>query len=281
MRSFISALSPYFRLIFADGPFLCNPGPGMIPVYKDYGPYRRWLRWLPEHPAVDDEAAVEELEYNMRSAMNSDEGDGEWVGLLGFSQGAKLAASVLYESQLRAGKVVKEGLDGMYGSVDENEEMVEGLAGGKWRFAVCMAGRAPLVSFSELSHGSKTMVTAGQTSEEINFAAMFAAFGENKNKLSLPTVHVHGTKDPGLHLHRVLLDSYCAPGSTTLVEWEGEHRIPLKSIDVNKVVEAILKVAKVNNSCFYVCAMLILAIPDIWGSRREGNEWTRLKNLET
>lgn len=241
-RAIIAQLTPYFRLVFADGPFLCNAGPGMIPVYADYGPYRRWLRWLPEHQAMEDEDTIYEIEYQMRSAMEADTmlgADGEWVGLLGFSQGAKLAASVLYESQLRNEVAVKNSSDGMYGGWEE--ENVEGFGGGKWRFAVLLAGRAPLVSLSKLSAGSKTMVMPGNLSEGFKFDVE-----ENKNILKLPAVHVHGTKDAGLHLHRKLLETYCDPASSTVVEWEGDHRIPLKSFDVKKVVDATLQVAKVS-----------------------------------
>lgn len=250
-RTLLTHLSPYFRLVFADGPFLCNPGPGMIPVYADYGPYRRWLRWLPhEHGEVDggDAKAVELIEAQMQAAMAADDArgaTGEWVGLVGFSQGAKVAASVLYETQLRQEEAEREAgeADGMYGGFSDEVENVEGLAGGKWKFAVLMAGRAPLVNLSERAAGSKTMVKAGEISEGFTFDQEV-----NANVLRLPTVHVHGTKDPGLHLHRKLLETYCWKPSTTVVEWEGEHRIPLKGTDVKKVVEATLQVAVVSKA---------------------------------
>lgn len=251
-RNIISHLQPYFRLVFADGPFLCNPGPGMIPVYADYGPYRRWLRWLPgDHPPVEggDKEAVRLIEGKMREAMEADDArgaTGDWVGLMGFSQGAKLASSVLYESQLREEKKEKDAgpRDGMYGGFSDDEDDVVGLAGGKWKFAVCMAGRAPLVNLSELAADSKTMVKAGEISEGFVFDQE-----ENRNVLKLPTVHIHGLKDPGLHLHRKLLETYCNPHQTIVAEWDGDHRIPLKSADVDKVVDATLQVAVVSTDC--------------------------------
>lgn len=256
-RALIALLSPHFRLVFADGPFYCPAGPGMIPVYATYGPYRRWLRWLPEHPAVDDDAAIEEVEYAMRTVMEGDEGVGEWVGLLGFSQGAKMAASVLYETQLRSEEKARakaeaskneEALDGMYGGdVDSDagdDEETEGLAGGNWKFAVCLAGRAPLIMLSERRTESKTMVRAGGISEGFDFEGA----GVNVDKLRLPSLHVHGLTDPGLHLHRRLLNDYCVPGTAAVVEWPGDHRIPLKGDDVRPVVQAILELAKVRSS---------------------------------
>lgn len=235
-RALISHLSPHFRLVFADGPFFCDPGPGMIPVYANEGPFRRWLRWLADaHPPVDDAAAIEEVEYAMRTAMERDTGTGEFIGLLGFSQGAKLAASVLYESQLRTEHGVGD-VDGMYARPGD---VVEGIAGGRWRFAVCLAGRAPLVCLSGLSEASETMVHAGAVSEGFDLDRAV-----NRNILKWPTLHVHGMKDQGLHLHRRLLNDYCSKESVTLLEWDGDHRVPLKKDDVRPLAKAIVNVAK-------------------------------------
>jgi hypothetical protein len=50
--------------------------------------------------------------------------------------------------------------------------------------------------------------------------------------------------DAGLHLHRILLDEYCEHGTAALLEWEGAHRIPIKSKDVDRVVDAIYDLAE-------------------------------------
>ncbi|KAF2857928.1 hypothetical protein K470DRAFT_260353 [Piedraia hortae CBS 480.64] len=208
---------PDFRLVFADGPFFCDAGPGILPVYADYGPYRRWLRWLQEHPAVDDESTIEELDYSISTAKNQDEGTGPWVGLLGFSQGAKLAASLLYDQQIHVEK--------------------EGRADTDYRFAVLLAGRSPLVSLSKYSE-SDACVRAGAVSEGFDYQ------GVSPHIVKLPTIHVHGLKDAGLHLHRRLMNQYHDPASTTLIEWEGDHRVPIKKADVEPIVEAIYRIAR-------------------------------------
>ncbi|KAI5196567.1 hypothetical protein AUEXF2481DRAFT_33302 [Aureobasidium subglaciale EXF-2481] len=215
-RSLIRAL-PAFRLVFADGPFYCAPGPGIAPVYEDYGPFRRWLRWLPEHAAIDDESAIEEVIYAIETCKSGDAGTGAWVGLLGFSQGAKLAASLLYEQQVR----------------QENT----GRADTSYKFAVLLAGRQPLMRFSEYSVGPATL-GAGEISEGFRYE------GPNEHVLKLPTIHVHGLNDAGLHLHRDLMRKYCHPDSVTLVEWDGAHRVPLKKTDVDRICTEIYRVAK-------------------------------------
>ena len=150
------------------------------------------------------------------------EAAGEWVAVLGFSQGAKVAASLLFDQQAR-------------------EAAASGSAESNWRFAVILAGRAPLVSLSPATADIPNLATAAQVSngwEEIE------ADDDARHVLRLPTVHVHGLQDPGLHLHRRLFRQYCAPGSATLVEWDGIHRVPFKSADIQKVTEAILDVAR-------------------------------------
>jgi hypothetical protein len=64
----------------------------------------------------------------------------------------------------------------------------------------------------------------------------------NVGMLYLPTVHVHGLRDGGLSAHRKLLE-WCERGSATVVEWDGEHRVPIRTGDLQLVVDAILAVA--------------------------------------
>lgn len=216
-RAIIKAL-PTFRLVFADGPFFCEAGPGIVPVYEDCGPFRRWLRWIPdEHPEIDDESAIEEVMYAIETCKREDKGTGPWVGILGFSQGAKLAASLLYDQQVRMQKV--------------------GHAATDYKFAVLLAGRQPLVSFSDYSRGP-AVLSAGAMSEG------FWYDGPNEHVLKLPTIHVHGLSDPGVHLHRRLTEQYCDEKTATVVEWDGGHRVPLKKTDVDRIIKEIYRVAR-------------------------------------
>jgi predicted esterase len=223
LRAFTTPLSA-FRLVFADAPFLCDAGPGVLPVFADAAPFRRWLRWIPgAHPALDDDAARDEIWWQLREAMDGDDaagGTGDWVGLVGFSQGAKMAASLLYEAQWRAESGLREPRP-------------------DWKFAILMAGRAPLVSLRAETDG-----TGLQRAGEIYEAPRSVADGVGQHHtITRPTVHVHGLQDPGLPLHRKLLEDFCATEAASLVEWDGGHRVPIRSPDVKKVTEAILTAA--------------------------------------
>lgn len=215
-RALIRAL-PDLRLVFADAPFFCDAGPGIVPVYQDQGPFRRWLRWLPEQPEIDNETATDEIKYAIETCKQTDCGTGPWVALLGFSQGAKVAASLLYDQQIRVEKTGKADTD--------------------YKFAVLLAGRHPLISLCEHSR-SPSVPNAGDISEGFDYS------GVNQSILKLPTIHVHGLQDPGLHLHRRLLQQYCEPATSTLVEWQGTHRVPIKKADVDKVCAEIYRIAR-------------------------------------
>ncbi len=232
-RAIVDRLSPFFRLVFVDGPFLCPAHPAITSVYGDYGPFRRWLRWLPEHPEVDAETVMAEIRYQVRTAMEDDDrmgANGEWVGLLGFSQGTKVAASMLYTQQ-----VVQE----RFGDGDAGGRSGDGV---KWQFGVLMAGRAPLVMLDErVEPLPKGIADASMGSTPFTD---WPDGSETAHLLRLPTVHVHGMRDPGLEQHLTLLNVYCAKGTARLVKWDGDHRLPIRSTDVDAVTNQIIELAR-------------------------------------
>ncbi|KAH7056942.1 serine hydrolase-domain-containing protein [Macrophomina phaseolina] len=208
-RTISSLLQPHFRLVFAEAPFPSHAGPDVLAVYQDWGPFRAWFQWHPDEPERDVDAHRTAIWARLRAAMRDDDqqgGRGEWIAVLGFSQGAKLAASLLLlEQRLR-----------------EHPHLHARLpAGGRlppFRFAVLIAGRPPVVDLLPPAEAQPAL-------------------------LHLPTIHVHGLLDPGLRLHRQLLAQCCEKGSTRLVEWQGNHRLPIKTGDAAAVVQAILATA--------------------------------------
>ncbi|EOD50031.1 putative citrinin biosynthesis oxydoreductase protein [Neofusicoccum parvum UCRNP2] len=236
-RGLLFHLSSSFRLVFADAPFFCDAGPGILPVYADMGPYRRWLRWLPHHAAIDAPTAIEEIRYQLESAMDDDDREGatgEWVGFMGFSQGAKISASLLFEAQRRRDVKSKGQVVRGYEGDDKDTK----LWSQDWRFAVLMAGRSPLVAMSPDAESFPFQSAADIDSGIINGDI------EDEALLKLPTFHVHGLKDQGLHLHRQLYEWFCAEDSKELLEWEGDHRVPVKTSDVQRFVDKMLIVSR-------------------------------------
>ncbi|KAK4168339.1 serine hydrolase FSH [Cladorrhinum sp. PSN259] len=230
MRTFIArTLAPHFRLVFFDAPFDCAPHAAIVQVYGDFAPFHRWLRWKDVHDPVDAQDCAVQILTGIRKAMDEDDREnyGEWAGVLGFSQGAKIAASLLWVQE-------RNGRSGI--------PMLR--RGTRFRFGVMIAGSAPLVLLDPTGELGKPPRYI-ETADNLTFAFEdWPERNEGEHVLGLPTLHVHGLLDPGIERHRKLLDLYCKEGTARLVEWNGDHRIPIKTVDVEMVSEQLLEMAR-------------------------------------
>ncbi|KAJ5641287.1 hypothetical protein N7490_005287 [Penicillium lividum] len=225
-------LSNYFRFVFVEGPFDSEPGPDITLAYEKFGPFRRWFRSGPQHPTIDPKEAVECIEESIYEAMDRDDlqgGTGEYVAVMGFSQGAKLAGSLLFRQQARA------------------EKLGKAMSGTNFRFGVLMNGRGPLVSMDPDLVMNSALLDASQIS--LNWPITLEDLRNKEHVLHLPTIHVHGLQDPGLMQHQIFLREYCSKNAR-LVEWDGEHRVPIKTKDVVPLVHEILQLAKQTGVIF-------------------------------
>ncbi|EME47374.1 hypothetical protein DOTSEDRAFT_145976, partial [Dothistroma septosporum NZE10] len=225
-RGLEKALRETFRFVYVEAPYISYPGPDVVQVYKHMAPFKGWLRWRDEDELRSSPEAVERINAAIKIAIDEDDKEGatgEFVGVLGFSQGAKLAASILYtQQQLR-------------------EVMHERSGWPPFRFGILLAGRTPMVWLNADYDGPIGTVDAAavSTAPTDHLPPML-----DSQKLSVPTLHVHGMQDPGLPLHRKFLHNCCDSSSTTLLEWDGSHRIPFKHADVDQLVQEILKLAR-------------------------------------
>ncbi|GIK04409.1 hypothetical protein Aspvir_008492 [Aspergillus viridinutans] len=214
-------LRSHFRLVYAEAPLPARPGPDVTAAYKDHGPFKAWLRVQPTDPVLNEYQIVDGIKDSISAAQQADDkrgASGEWVGLLGFSQGAHLAASIL-----------------------ANQQILHNAADPVYRFAILLAGRGPLRWLNPDLPMPPGFIDAAQctTGQEL------VDNMEYKDcRVRIPTVHVHGMADPNLGLHRRLLYEYCDWRCATLVEWDGDHRVPFKAKDVMSVVQEIINVAQ-------------------------------------
>ncbi|KAJ5675033.1 uncharacterized protein N7477_004967 [Penicillium maclennaniae] len=236
-----------FRLVYAQAPFTSvEPGPDVTSVYKDYGPFKVWLLDHRMSSVWKSREVAAEIDAALALAMAADDvqgATGEWVGLLGFSQGAKVAASILYRQQ-RCGMT-------------------------RFRFAVLFAGRGPLVWLMPDLPQPHGLVDAATPFTHTPPA--WLTRGSDEHMLRLPTIHVHGMRDPGLDQHRDLLREYCDPLQATLLEWEGDHRMPIKSRDVETIVQQIHKLARETDAPFPMTSLsgAMVRKRGIWKISRE------------
>lgn len=221
-RKIAEDLKGEFRLVYVEAPFPSEAGPDVMTVFANDGPFKRWLRFGPMHPEITPEAAVAKLDQAIEAAMADDDeagGSGEWTALLGFSQGAKICASLLYRQQCQVAD-------------DQRDPMP------KFRFGVLMAGRGPPVSLEPDRSQNETLPTAAQ------FSSTVEKEPRGNHILTIPTIHMHGLKDPGIESHRKLYEEYCTPESRTLITWDAGHRLPIRPDDVTPLVTEIRRVAR-------------------------------------
>ncbi|KXX78379.1 Esterase LovG [Madurella mycetomatis] len=244
-RSLIRGL-PHFRLVFANAPFPSEPGPGVLPAYEAWGPpFFSWLFWKPGHPQLDDVAAARAIVSCLDKTKADDDargGCGPWVALLGFSQGAKIAVSLLMDQQVqRENELVGNG---------KTNDGADGSELDHYRFGVLVAGRGPLVGLSEHTWGHPALVGLGDLRGLQRFERPLPRNinpdSEHHDVLLLrvPTIHLHGLLDEGLEWNRKLARQYCDERSTAVVEWSGPHRVPLRTEDVARLAAEVYRLAR-------------------------------------
>lgn len=247
-RALRKQLLPHFRLCFVDAPFYCqSPGPDVTAVYKDCGPFRRWFRFEASQPRVSRTETIHAIQTAINLAMAADDAKGatgEWVGLLGFSQGAKLAASLLFRQQQQQ---QQKRLLGGSGSI----RTTSGRRRVNFKFAVLLAGRGPLVSLDPSGDVDPGLQDAAQLME-VSLSHWDSGVRYNEQStLKVPTIHVHGRQDPGLDVHRDFSKHCFRAGTTRLVEWDGTHRVPIKKEEVWSIVSQIIDIARQSRVLAY------------------------------
>ncbi|KYK56305.1 hypothetical protein DCS_08275 [Drechmeria coniospora] len=219
-RALVAALSGTFRLVFADAPYDSDAHEAIVGVYGDFGPFYRWLRWRPDHAEVPPAEAADRIVGACRRAMEADGGAGEWAGILGFSQGAKIAVSLLWAQERSDRRPLPA----------------------RFRFGVVMAGSPPVVALSPSGDEPPPRHVADAAHPSMDFDD-WPGDGDGEHAIGTPTLHVHGLLDAGLERHRRLMATYCRPGTTRLVEWQGGHRLPIKTVDVEAIKTEMMALA--------------------------------------
>ncbi|KAL8964299.1 MAG: hypothetical protein Q9197_006970 [Variospora fuerteventurae] len=190
------ALASHFRFVFVDAPFFCPPGPGVLPFFQGMGPYRRWI----SDAGGDEEGRVLPL---LRKTMAEDGGD--FVGLLGFSQGARLAMGLLREQQ------------------QQQKGRADVL--GEFGFGVLLCGTYPPL---RLSSGLPAQF------ETLHFDE------EDEGVVGIPTVHVVGDRDPYAPKSRLLVR--CSKReSRTVMEFDIRHNLPVKPADTQRLADRMVR----------------------------------------
>jgi len=215
------ALRPFFRLCYVEAPFPSAwPGPDVTSVYGEMGPFKAWLN-QDSTSTVNSGEAIKDAVSDALEHDDSLGATGRVVGVLGFSQGARASGSLLYARQI---------LNRRASSL--------GCRFPDLKFAVLLAGRGDMIPL--LDDGCCRDCELGPACAN----GCSTAITEDHEMLALPTLHVHGLQDPGLDLHRKFMVEYFEPSSASVIEWEGAHRVAIKTQDITALVEGIMRLAQ-------------------------------------
>lgn len=95
-----------FEFVYFDGPFQRLAGPGVLPVFEDYAPFRTWFKVDGDGNERGDGSGYDlvggsgvDRVWDMMEAASPE--SGEWVGAIGFSQGTRVVGGLLLDQQRR------------------------------------------------------------------------------------------------------------------------------------------------------------------------------------
>ncbi|KAM0262565.1 hypothetical protein ACHAQJ_001610 [Trichoderma viride] len=228
-RAIIARLSDKFRFVFADAYTEAPADDTVVAIFGEFAPFYRWLSYKPEHQEAGDAKAVsQKIVGQLTKAMDEDQGTGEWVGLLAFSQGGIISSSLLWAQD----------------HIEEEDKRP--LPGVHFRFAIVIASPGPVVFIDpsgslpkprHLPHANERMDLFTDWPEE-------GVTEDDGHLVKTPMLHVHGLQDPGLRNHRRLYKLYSKKGTAKLIEWNGGHRLPIQTEIVERVVNGITMLAE-------------------------------------
>ena len=123
-------LGKQFRFVFPQAPIEGSPGTGMLPVFASCAPFYRWVSRRFKINERGDEMTPEDevkvIDDIILKAMEENGGVDSFVGVIGFSQGARLTAGLLLRQRL--------------------EEQQWGSSRWKFKFGVVIGGPFPPIS---------------------------------------------------------------------------------------------------------------------------------------
>ncbi|KAF9895154.1 hypothetical protein FE257_000056 [Aspergillus nanangensis] len=206
----IAALENEYELVFFNGPYIRSAGPGVLPAFAEYPPFRSWFTQGEGGAELDDGSGYDSMSRDgvarVWQLMEAQGPGGEWVGAMGFSQGSRMAGGLLLDQQ-RRDRV------GDIGVTDVN-----------LRFGVCCMGAGTPMQ-SEIGHSLDEQTRVAE-------------------RVGIRTLHVHGLKDIFLPLGRHQYETCYEKGTTTLFSVNYHHAMPWHKQDVQQLADHIRKIDK-------------------------------------
>ncbi len=226
-----SLLSSTFEFVYFDAPFPRSAGPGVLPGFKDYGPFKTWFKIGEDGNTTNDGSGYDYVKGDgierVLKMMLAKGAAHEWVGALGFSQGTRVVSGLLLDQQMKA---------------EKGEEMDVELKFG----VICMGSSGPMVSrsFGSELDGSRfksecnvDSVIATENERSAVISALEIGYGVDL--ITTPTLHLHGLRDTNLNNGRKQLATFFEPESTRLLEIDYHHAMPWEKSDSLQFAEMV------------------------------------------
>lgn len=148
-------------------------------------------------------------------------GQQPFVGVIGFSQGARVAAGLLHQAQVQAQAQDRKGGE------DGDGWLIKGL-----RFGVLLNGSYPPLRQS--SNPSTTLPRLSEhTQREWN--------DQHEGVIHTPSIHVYGRRDPALPASKLLTKCF-DPSTATELQFDNGHHLPTSDDDTMVIVDHILRI---------------------------------------
>lgn len=198
-RKLTYALRHRFRCVFVTAPIESEPGPGVLPIFETAGPFFEWI--------AKTEAEEERVRSTLQRELEKEDG-APFVGVLGFSQGGRIAAGLLHE-----------------------QEQTSAAAPRLW-FGVIVNSTYPPVR--QHSNPSATLPRLAESARR-------EWDDQHDGCIHLPSIHVHGTSDEDLDRSRLLVRCF-DPTTTTVMEFDNGHHLPLLVDDTQEIADEMWRV---------------------------------------
>ena len=200
-------LKDYFECVFFNAPYERSAGPGVLPIFADYGPFRAWFTLGDDGSEIRDGSGYDSLgtdglqrAWKMMEASAPKE---DWIGVMGFSQGTRVAGGLLRDQQLRSARSEPNGFNLRFG-------------------ILCMGGGDPMETKQNQIQQSYAATTDAQL-------------------ITIPTLHLHGLKDGVLESGRKQKKIHYNEEASTLLEIDYHHAMPWNAEDVKRFTDQVKK----------------------------------------
>ncbi|OAX78113.1 hypothetical protein ACJ72_07582 [Emergomyces africanus] len=254
-----------FSFVFINAPFETDPGPGVLPVFAEAGPYYTWVDLANLPPSQRSLAAttadvegetsalkrailrgrtqlmpartVELLEKTIREQIERD-GKG-FVGVIGFSMGGRMVAGLLLEQQHR---ILEQQRLNANGNANANSN---GNGDG------VNNGGPPAIDENQLFKFAVLICATYPPITKLHDLLDHESDGKDKRddkitlpQIDIPTLHILGLNDPWFAPGELLATTHFNPAKTTVRKLHMGHHLPVQQKDNLVLVDKILEMAE-------------------------------------